>query len=254
MATAPRRIVRIDQDKCDGCGACIPQCAEGAIRVIDGKARLVGENLCDGLGACLGTCPKDAITVEERPAEEFDAEAAARNLDRQHPHAQPRPPANGRAHAGQCPGAMLRMLRPHARAPESPAGPSARASRLAQWPVQLALVPVTGPLWAGAEVLLAADCVGFAVPDFHEKLLAPGKALAVACPKLDDVGPYVTKLAAIFEGNDIKSVTVAHMEVPCCGGLVHTVRQAMERSGRQDIPVYDVTVGIDGTVHRPTPA
>ncbi len=268
-----RKIVKIDEAKCDGCGLCVPNCAEGAIKIIDGKAQLVGENLCDGLGNCLGKCPQDAITIEERPADAFDEQAVE-----QHLHASPAAP---HAHAGGCPGSAFRQLGhgshgghasggcpgAAARMLNRPAPVGAgtlgrgqdgrdtrgqdalatRQSQLAQWPVQLALVPVAGPMWQDADVLVAADCVAFAYPDFNEKLLA-GKSLAIACPKLDDVAPYVDKLARIFAGNSVRSVTVAHMEVPCCGGIVYAVHEALERSGRNDIELHDVTIGIDGSV------
>jgi NAD-dependent dihydropyrimidine dehydrogenase PreA subunit len=257
MATkTARKIVKIDESKCNGCGQCVPNCMEGAIRIIDGKARLVGENLCDGLGNCLGTCPMDAITIEERPAEEFDERAVHEHLHREDPKAAPAaaPSVAKVAHAAHqgCPGTMLRQLRTGARpapAPRANTGSTAaepRPSQLSQWPVQLSLVPISGPIWQDADVLIAADCVAFAMADFHERLLA-GKTLAIACPKLDDVGPYVAKLAAIFAGNDLRSITVAHMEVPCCMGLVYAVRQAIEQAGKP-IPFREVTVGIDGTI------
>ena len=252
-----RKIVRIDEDRCDGCGLCVPDCAEGAIQVIDGKARLVGENLCDGLGACLGACPKDAITIEERPADAFDEAAVEAR--------RPRPPA-AETGAGQpacapgaapgaapepcgCPGAAIRRIA--AAPPEAPRAAAAaeRPSRLGHWPVQLALLPAGGDVWRDADVLIAADCVAFAMPDFHERLLA-GKTLAVSCPKLDDIGPYVDKLAGVFANSTVKSITVAHMEVPCCTGIVRVVREALERAGRADMPLRDVTVGVNGTIVR----
>jgi len=236
MATkTTRKIVKIDEAKCNGCGQCVPNCMEGAIQIIDGKARLVGDNLCDGLGNCLGTCPMDAITIEERPAEGFDEQAVQAKK-------QPIPVLQG------CPGSMMRQLRTkaHPQAEKSPLEGATRSSQLSHWPVQLALVPVSGPIWQDADVLIAADCVAFALPDFHERLLA-GKTLAIACPKLDDIQPYVEKLAAIFAGNDIRSITVAHMEVPCCSGIVYAVREALAQSGK-DIPVADITVAIDGTI------
>lgn len=246
-ATPTRKIVRIDEDKCDGCGACVPSCAEGAIRIIDGKARLVGENLCDGLGNCLGTCPRGAITIEERPAEAFDPDAVRA-------HKESRAPGqsadNGAKLPCGCPGTMARALSPPAGGEAGPAGAGAgasRASRLGHWPVQLALVPAGGEMWRDADVLIAADCVGFAVPDLHERLLA-GRALAVACPKLDDAAPQVEKLARIFAENDIRSVTVAHMEVPCCTGIVGAVTEALRRAGRDDIEIADITVAVDGTI------
>lgn len=237
LAKTPRKIVHIDEEKCDGCGQCVPNCMEGAIKLINGKAKLIAENLCDGLGACLGTCPRDAITVEERPADEFDEAAVARHLD--HPKPAPAP---AHAHASGCPGSRMRMLQPK---PAAPATAHDRPSRLGQWPVQLALVPTSGPMWQDADVLICADCVPFAAADFHEKLLA-GRALAIACPKLDDMRPYVAKLANIFGGNTIRSITVAHMEVPCCTGILRAVQMALAEAGRQDIPMRDVVVGVDG--------
>jgi NAD-dependent dihydropyrimidine dehydrogenase PreA subunit len=248
-----RKIVKIDENLCDGCGACVPSCAEGAIRIIDGKARLVADNLCDGLGNCLGTCPKGAIAVEERPAAEFDESAvearkateAAAGTDEAFAEAAETP---AEPMACGCPGTMMRKLNPHPEAtgaePASPAGPA--SSRLGQWPVQLALLPTGGDLWNGADVLLSADCAAYAMGDFHARLLA-GRALAVACPKLDDTEPYVAKLARVFAGNDIRSITIARMEVPCCGGLEAVVRQALDRAGK-DIPLTVVVVGVEGEI------
>ncbi len=239
MTTIPRKIVEIDEDLCDGCGLCVPSCAEGAIKIIDGKAKLLADNLCDGLGNCLGTCPKGAIKIEERPAEAFDEQAVEKRLA-----AEKSPPAG--PPAGGCPGSMMRMAQP--KPGPDPAGTDDDCcnSRLGQWPVQLTLVPTTGPMWQDADVLIAADCVPVAMADFHGKLLA-GKSLAIACPKLDDVEPYIEKLTGIFANNTIQSVTIAHMQVPCCSGLVRAVREALARSGRDDIAVEDVTVAIDGT-------
>ena len=279
MATRTmRKIVKIDQAKCNGCGLCVPSCAEGAIQIIDGKAHLVAENLCDGLGNCLGQCPVDAITVEERPAEEFDERAVAGHLAQigdAKPQAAPvhaAAAASREGISGGCPGSMLRLLDPkpappgegcpgsrlrqlkagkgaQASAPPADGSKVQRPSQLGHWPVQLALVPTSGPIWQDADVLICADCVPFALPEFHERLLA-GKTLAIACPKLDDVEPYVKKLATIFANNTIRSITVAHMEVPCCLGIVHAVREALDRCGRNDIEVHDVTVGIEGTIRR----
>lgn len=234
MNRGARKIVLIDEEKCDGCGVCVPGCAEGAIQVIDGKARLVSENLCDGLGNCLGTCPRGAITIEERPADEFDEAAVAAHLTA---IASPPMPCG-------CPGSQARILAPPARAAQPT---DARASQLGHWPVQLHLVPTQGQIWQDADVLIAADCVGFAMPDFHERLLS-GKTLAVGCPKLDDTAPYVQKLATIFAGNAIRSVTVALMEVPCCTGLVMVVQQALSLAKRTDIPMRDLVIGVDGSI------
>jgi NAD-dependent dihydropyrimidine dehydrogenase PreA subunit len=258
MATqTTRKIVHIDEEKCDGCGLCVPNCAEGAIKIINGKAKLLAENLCDGLGACLGHCPKGAIHIEERPAADFDEHAVQQHLNQQEapvahftltpslsslmPHSSPI------AHTG-CPGSGMRMLQRKPAQPASAAGSLQRPSQLGQWPVQLALVPVAGPIWENADVLIAADCVPFAYPEFHEQMLA-GKTLAIACPKLDDIEPYVQKLATIFANNPIQSITVAHMEVPCCTGIVRIVHAALALSGRTDLPVRDITIGIHGTLH-----
>lgn len=225
-----RRIVSIDPDKCDGCGLCVSACAEGAIQLVDGKARLVKDDYCDGLGACLGHCPQDAISIEEREAAAFD-EAAAK--------AHPKPV---RQHQG-CPGMAARSFRKPAPAQCDGAGvPSA----LEQWPIQLHLVPVSAPYWDGADLLVAADCTAFAFGGFHGSLLK-GRRLVIACPKLDETGGYVEKLAAIIKGNSIRSVTVAHMEVPCCSGIVRIVRAALEASGKA-LPFTDVLVGMEGGI------
>ena len=251
MSQTMRKIVKIDEDKCDGCGLCVPDCAEGAIKVIDGKARLLAENLCDGLGACLGACPKDAITIEERPADEFDEAAVAARMEASAPADQASAAVATPAEPTPrgCPGTMRRDLSPAPTAAPAAGAPAPRTSRLSQWPVQLSLLPAGGAMWEGADVLIAADCVAFAMPDFHERLLAD-KKLAIACPKLDNVQPYVDKLAAVFAGAAVKSITVAHMEVPCCTGIVMVVRKALAAAGRSDIPVRDITIGLDGTVAR----
>ena len=243
MTRHMRKIVIIDEDKCDGCGLCVPSCAEGAIQIVDGKARLLAENLCDGIGNCLGKCPRDAITIEDRPVEDFDAQAAEKHV--QQLKAQP----------GQCscPGTLLRKLMPKADSQaKCPPDAQARLSRLSQFPIQLTLLPTTGSLWDQADVLIAADCAGFVMPDFHEKLLASSdgraKTLAIACPKLDDISGYVEKLTTIFADNDIRSVTVAHMEVPCCNGIVVAVEKALAQAGLADMPLRDVMVGIDGRI------
>ncbi|MCK4508550.1 MAG: 4Fe-4S binding protein [Desulfuromonadales bacterium] len=253
-----RQMVEIDEEKCNGCGDCVPSCAEGAIQIINGKAKLISDNLCDGLGACLGDCPLGAITVVEREADEYDEVAVDEHLKDigraplSH-HEEPTAPA-----AGGCPSAAVKSFAapaaggcPSARVMnlEKPAsGDSAevasRPSRLAQWPIQLHLVPPTAPFFQNADVLLAADCVPFAYADFQEELLK-GKALAIACPKLDNTEPYVEKLTAMITQSNIKSLTVVHMEVPCCNGLVMMARQALANSGR-DIPFETVCIGIRG--------
>ena len=228
-----RKIVRIDEEKCDGCGLCAPSCAEGAIKIIDGKARLLAENLCDGLGACLGECPRGAISIEERSAEGYDEQEVHRMK-----HADS---------AGGCPGSRMRMHeRPQAARTEASPAAARPPSRLGHWPVQLTLLPESGPLWDKADLLFAADCAPFALADFHERLLA-GKTLAVACPKLDDADAYVAKLARIFANNDVRSVTVVRMEVPCCGGLERIVALALAEAGKK-IPTRSVVVDVRGDI------
>jgi NAD-dependent dihydropyrimidine dehydrogenase PreA subunit len=232
-----REIVKIDEEKCDGCGLCVPACAEGAIQIVDGKARLLADNLCDGLGACLGHCPKDAIIIEKRSAEGFDEEAVEEHLK-----------STGRAAAvhpeparGGCPSARLMSF-------DKPAAPnqdsSARASELRQWPVQMHLVPPSAPFLQNADLLLAADCVPFAYADFHRDFLQ-GRALLIGCPKLDDGKAYLQKLTAILNQNDIRSLTVLHMEVPCCSGLIILARQAIAASGKS-VPLESIRIGIQG--------
>ncbi len=247
MAGQMRKIVKIDEEKCNGCGLCVPDCAEGAIQVIDGKARLLAENLCDGLGNCLGTCPQDAITIEDRPADEFDEQAVKvhlRQIDEKAPTGKD--DKTDKLPCG-CPGTMMRKLaNPSEADQKAPAeGTTPRRSQLGQWPVQLTLLPVASDIWKDADVLIAADCVSYAMADFHERLLA-GKTLAIACPKLDDTQPYVEKLASVFAQNNIKSITVARMEVPCCG-IDYIVQQAMEQAG-VTIPIKVAIVSVTGEI------
>jgi ferredoxin len=246
-----RKIVQIDQDKCNGCGLCVPSCAEGAIKMINGKAVLSADNLCDGLGACLGECPQDAIKIIEREADEFDEAAVEQHL---HEHA--RPAVHGHGHGqghghhghghgqgGGCPGsrAMSFETKPAA-APES----GSRQSQLAQWPVQLHLVSTSASYFQDADLLIAADCVPFAYADFHKDFLA-GKAVVIGCPKLDDNQFYLQKLTELFRNSSLKSITVLRMEVPCCGGIVMAARQALAACGK-DIPFKEVSVGIRGEI------
>lgn len=246
-----RKIVQIDEEKCNGCGLCVPSCAEGAIKIENGKARLSADNLCDGLGACLGDCPQDAIRIIEREADEFDEAAVEQHLNsvgregEGHPASHAVQPPHAQHHSG-CPGSMARVIAREETAGETTIGPA--ASELRQWPVQLHLVPPTAPWFQNADILIAADCVAFALGSFHRDLLK-GKALAIACPKLDETGGYVEKLAAIFRENDVKSVTVAIMEVPCCRGLDIMVKQALGLSGK-DIALETVTIGIQGDVKK----
>ena len=237
---ATRKIVKIDEEKCTGCGLCIPNCAEGALQIIDGKARLVSEKFCDGLGACLGHCPEDAIMVIEKEAEDFDEKEVEVHLRKQNqvqPKLQPAPVFAG------CPSSRAM----HLKAPSAEGAASSTASsvsQLTQWPVQLKLVPVNAPYFQDADLLIAADCVPFAYPDFHRDFLK-GKAVVVGCPKLDDVRFYKEKLTEIFRANSIKSITVPYMEVPCCLGLVKATEDAVAASGK-NIPLKKVKIGIRG--------
>ncbi|HEX9022856.1 MAG TPA: 4Fe-4S binding protein [Geobacteraceae bacterium] len=243
-----RKIVQIDREKCNGCGLCVPACAEGAIRIVDGKAVLSADNLCDGLGACLGECPRDAITVIEREADEFDGAAVARHLGGAasvEPRETPRHAHHDHraVHHGGCPGSrVLSLTPPAASTPDAAKQPS----RLRQWPVQLHLVPVNAPYFQNADLLITADCVPFAYAEYHRDFLA-GKAVVVGCPKLDDNNFYREKLTELFRVSAVKSITVLRMEVPCCGGIVMAARQALAASGK-DIPFQEVTITVRGEV------
>jgi NAD-dependent dihydropyrimidine dehydrogenase PreA subunit len=256
-----RDIVIIDEDLCDGCGVCVPACHEGALRIIDGKARLMADNLCDGLGACLGHCPRGAIRVEKRDAEAFDevAVAAAQHGAPAHarngglptvtaPHGGDRTAAHSAATGDLpcgCPGTHLKQF---ARPAHAAAGPAAgpALSELSHWPVQLRLLPPTAPVLRGARLLIAADCVPVAYAGFHQELLR-GRAVVIACPKLDDPHGYVEKLTQIVAANQPESVTVAHMEVPCCTGILRMVWEACQDAGYAG-PVESIVIGTDGVV------
>ncbi|SET67575.1 4Fe-4S binding domain-containing protein [Natronincola peptidivorans] len=272
---ALRKIIEINEEKCDGCGLCVPNCAEGAIQIIDGKAKLVSDIYCDGLGACLGHCPQDALKIIERDAEEFDEEAVEEFLNTQgrslksneaasHSHSKdhdcgcsnndmktPAPSTSRQhqhGHGGGCPGSRAMKLN------EEPAAAEAVVSsgdvevkikpQLKQWPVQLKLVPVNAPYFENADLLVTADCVPFAYPNYHLDLLK-GKAVVVGCPKLDDLQFYIDKLTNIISVNNLKSVTVAYMEVPCCQGIVQAVDMAVARS-KKEVKVNKLKIGLGG--------
>ncbi len=251
---AVRKIVKIDEELCNGCGLCVPSCAEGAIRVIDGKARLMGDNLCDGLGACLGDCPQGAITIEERDALEFDETAvdAMKSADVDDdggcacsghvaPHVQ-----SGGHHGGGCPGAAVRDF---GRSGTQTAGASSGPvpSQLRQWPVQLHLIPPTAPFLRGADLVLAADCAAFTFGDFHNRFLR-NKALAIACPKLDTgLDIYQEKLTRMIDEAGLNTITVVVMEVPCCNGLLALASRAMQDAQRP-IPMKMVRIGLQGDI------
>lgn len=262
---AVRKIIKIDEDKCNGCGLCIPNCVEGALQIINGKAKVVKDSYCDGLGACLGHCPQDALEIIERDADDFNEEEAleyARNQRRKEQtvngydtisgsHGQSG--HHGHMHGqGGCPGSRMRIMKNG----ESNEGRKSAASsddveiriksQLRQWPVQLSLVPVDAPYFDNADLLVTADCVPFAYPNYHLDLLK-GKTVLVGCPKLDDVEYYKDKLSQIIKGSDIKSITVAHMEVPCCSGIVRAVDMALA-GAHKHIPVTRVRIGINGSI------
>ncbi len=239
---AKRKIVTIDEKKCNGCGLCIPNCAEGALQIVDGKARLITDTFCDGLGACLGHCPQDASAVIEREAEAFDEEAVEHFL--RHRKEAERKQTASHPFSG-CPSSRMMQFKTTKAAPETTSS-SPGTSMLSHWPVQLKLVPINAPYFQDADLLIAADCVPFAYADFHRDFLK-GKVVVVGCPKLDDVQYYRDKLTEIFRTNSIRSITLPYMEVPCCFGLVRATEDALAASGKR-IPLKKVKIGVQGDV------
>lgn len=241
---ATRKVILIDEDKCDGCGKCVPACHEGAVQIVDGKARLVSDVYCDGLGDCLGECPQGAITIEEREAAEFDPEAVRRYLEGD--AGEGREAEEERACG--CPGSATQVIE-RCELQDKVGEPGEKAvvpSRLTNWPVQIMLIPASAPYLDGAKLLIAADCVAFSLADFHQRFLED-RILMVGCPKLDNADFYRRKLAQIFIQNDIKSIDVVYMEVPCCFGIVHLVHESLKESGK-DIPLTFTKIGIKGDV------
>lgn len=233
---AKRKIIKIDEEKCTGCGQCVTACAEGAIAIVDGKAKLVSETYCDGLGACIGDCPEGALTIEERDAEEFDEYAAMKHVAAQK--------KDNAACAFTCPGTLAQSLDKPDQADDE--DDAVVPSQLGNWPVQLHLVPPTAPYLKNADLLLVADCVPFAMGDFHTRFLRK-RPLVVGCPKLDDASFYVKKLTDIIQQADIRSLTVIHMEVPCCSGLRMIAEKAVAAAQRP-VHMRDVTVSLNGDV------
>ena len=230
-----RRIIQIDREKCNGCGACAEACHEGAIAMVDGKAELMRDDYCDGLGDCLPACPTGAITFVEREAAAYDEQAVMENK-------QKKMRKEGMTLPCGCPGSQSRQIK-RAEDPHAGAQCAVQESRLSQWPVQIKLVPVNAPYFDGAKLLIAADCTAYAYAAFHERFMR-GHITLVGCPKLDSVD-YAEKLTEIIRENDVKSVTVVRMEVPCCGGLEHAAVTALKNSGKF-IPWQVVTVTLDG--------
>ncbi|MDE4907956.1 4Fe-4S dicluster domain-containing protein [Methanogenium marinum] len=281
-----RKIISIDEDKCTGCGECIPDCPEGALQLIDGKARLVSDLFCDGLGACMGTCPVGAITVIEREAEPYDENTVMANIVRQgkgviiahlehlagHGETElynqaieyliehglfipdhnpavcsPKPEEGSKSPFATCPGTAAQNIERDTHGTGQRVPSDDAPSELRQWPVQLTLLNASNPYFDNADLLISADCVPFAYAGFHTEFLQ-NRILIIFCPKLDsDIDGYVTKLADIFSLHTIKSITIARMEVPCCGGVRYVVDRALEKSGKT-IPVMEKTITIKGTV------
>ncbi|MFC2036036.1 ATP-binding protein [Chloroflexota bacterium] len=231
-----RKIINIDEGKCNGCGLCVPACAEGALQIVDGKVKLISEKYCDGLGACLGECPQGAIIIEERAAEGFDEEATKHHLERKEQITEEL--------SCDCPSAMVTQFKNQEAIGVDLGESTEQQSTLSQWPVQLTLVPPTAPFLQGTDLVLAADCVPFAYADFHRNFLR-NHSLLVACPKLDDFQAHLKKLIDILSYSQVESLTVVHMEVPCCFGLVQMAEQAVQLSGK-DIPFKEVTIGVKG--------
>jgi NAD-dependent dihydropyrimidine dehydrogenase PreA subunit len=272
-----RKIINIDEAKCNGCGLCVPNCPEGALQIIDGKARLISDLFCDGLGACIGHCPQGAINIEEREAEEYDESKVMANIVKQgrniikahlehlKSHKQDKYlkqaiaylkerglenplEKEGKVHQGhmpsECPGLKVMDFRTKEKLQQTEQSAAKGVSALRQWPVQITLVPPFAPYLEGADLLIAADCVPFAYADFHQDLLKD-KTLLVGCPKLDDLRLYEQKITQILKNNSIKSITYAHMEVPCCFGLVGIIKNAISASSKA-MPFKEIVISIKG--------
>ncbi len=237
-----RKIVEIDAERCNGCGQCVPACAEGAMQIIDGKAKLISDVYCDGLGACLGECPQDALKVIERVADEFDEAAVEKHLQASPPSQS----AEAAISASGCPSARTRILSPAQKNDIAAGAAERQKSALAHWPVQIRLVQPGAAFLKNADLLIAADCTPIAYPDFHKDFLQ-GKAVMIGCPKFDDADAYIEKFAQIFKTANIKSVTVVVMEVPCCQGLPVIVREGMERAGK-NMPIEKIVISADGEI------
>ena len=240
-----RKIIEIDEEKCTGCGECILACAEGALALVDGKAKVIGDIYCDGLGACIGQCPVDALRIIEREAEDFDEGAVVELLAKKKREKSGRAAASEEVMACGCPGTMARSI---ARADSSGDNEPRAAvrSELGHWPIKLQLLGPQAPFLKGSDLVLMADCTGFSFPNLHRGILR-GRTIAIGCPKLDDLDAHINRLAQILEGAQPKSLTVVHMEVPCCRGFVHAAMKAIELSGI-DLPLHRIMIGIQGEI------
>lgn len=248
-----RKIITINEELCDGCGNCVTACSEGALQIVDGKAKLVKEDFCDGFGDCMGECPTGALVIEERESKPFDIEATKEFLlktkgkeavwrmeeaQKKHEPKEHKPLPCG------CHGSMVQTLQ--IKKPSAESSHQNLDPQLRNWPVQITLLPLKAPYYKGADLLVAADCCAYAYAGFHNDFIK-GRALALGCPKLDDANAYKEKLATILRDNDIKSVTIAYMEVPCCMGLVRFVENAVRDSGK-NIPIKKTKIGIQGQI------
>ena len=238
-----RKIIEIDEELCDGCGNCVTDCAEGALAIIDGKAKVIADKFCDGLGACIGACPQDALKIIEREAEDFDEAAVEEHLEKMAAETAPQ----GETLPCGCPSTQIQDLGTAggcqgANKPQPIA--AASASSLTQWPIKIRLIPPHAPFLKGADLLLMADCVGGAFPNVHSELLA-GKVVMMGCPKFDEVDEYIDKFAQIFTQSDVKSITSVVMEVPCCSGLPIIVKKGLEKAGKS-IPMEEVVISARG--------
>lgn len=239
-----RKVIKIDEEKCDGCGLCVPSCTEGAIQIVDGKAKLVAERYCDGLGACLGECPRGALNIIDAEVEEFDEKAVEEHLE----NMKSAEVKEKQSPAGGCPSAHIQHFQrfPSCEEANVPKTQEGVASELSHWPVQIRLVPPGAPFLKNADILVAADCTPIAYANFHRDFLR-GRVALMGCPKFDDAQSYIEKFAQIFREADIKSITVLVMEVPCCQGMPVILERAMEMAGK-NVPMKKVVVSTRGEI------
>lgn len=239
-----RKIIKIDEERCDGCGQCIPECAEGALQIVDGKAKVVADKFCDGLGACIGECPNDALTIVEREAEEFDEEAVETHLAQRQDEAAEEPAVM----ACGCPSTQIQSFVPAScgEANQPAVFDDTAASELTHWPVQIRLVPPHASFLKNADLLVTADCTPLAFPDIHRRFIK-GRTVLMGCPKFDDVQEYIERFTEIFRTSGIKSVTALIMEVPCCSGLPVIIKKGLQKAGK-DIPLETVVISTRGKI------